>query len=157
MARQIPVAPDARADAVEAGSDAAHAITEDLAYRRLGIVNVVFVGPPGAGDRGWVLLDGGLPGTATAIRDTVGARFAAGRAPRGDPAHPWPFRPCRRAGGSGPRGDAPVYAHGLEKAYLDGSAAQESAYAVATRALELHGPPTYLTLDWDAAGASSPA
>ncbi len=34
MAQQIPVAPDARADAVEAGSDAAHAITEDLAYRR---------------------------------------------------------------------------------------------------------------------------
>ncbi|GJE29194.1 hypothetical protein LKMONMHP_4073 [Methylobacterium organophilum] len=81
MAQQIPVAPDARADAVEAGSDAAHAITEDLAYRRLGIVNVVFVGPPGAGDRGWVLVDAGPPGTATAIRDTAGARFGTGARP----------------------------------------------------------------------------
>jgi glyoxylase-like metal-dependent hydrolase (beta-lactamase superfamily II) len=32
--------------------------------------------------------------------------------------------------------------------------AQESAYAVATQALELHGPPMYYTQDWDAARTS---
>ena len=29
--------------------------------------------------------------------------------------------------------------------------AQESAYAVAVQAPEIHGPPKYLTIDWDAA------
>jgi glyoxylase-like metal-dependent hydrolase (beta-lactamase superfamily II) len=32
--------------------------------------------------------------------------------------------------------------------------AQESAYAVATQEAEVHGPPTYFTPDWDAAGVS---
>ena len=32
--------------------------------------------------------------------------------------------------------------------------AQESVYAVATQEPEMHGPPRYLTIDWEAAGSS---
>jgi glyoxylase-like metal-dependent hydrolase (beta-lactamase superfamily II) len=45
-----------------------------------------------------------------------------------------------------------------DKALIVGDAfittAQESAYAVAVQAPELHGPPRYFTHDWQAAGAS---
>src|SRR5215204_7450672 len=44
-----------------------HEITPDLAYKRLGIVNLVYFGTPHAGEGKWVLLDAGLPGTAATI------------------------------------------------------------------------------------------
>jgi hypothetical protein len=53
MAAQIPLSSDA--SALEPALDAArndrrHEVVPDVAYRRLGIVNVVFCGPPQAGD-----------------------------------------------------------------------------------------------------------
>lgn len=41
----------------------------DLAYQRLAIVNVIYYGAPGAGDRQWVLIDAGMTGTAPLIAD----------------------------------------------------------------------------------------
>jgi hypothetical protein len=53
MAAQIPLSSDARA--LEPSLDAArnartHEVVPDVANQRLGIVNVVFCGPPQAGD-----------------------------------------------------------------------------------------------------------
>ena len=48
-----------------------------MASKRLILVNVAFVGDPQAGDRGWVLIDAGLPGTAGAITSAAAARFGA--------------------------------------------------------------------------------
>lgn len=41
--------------------DGAWSVALDLCYLRLAIVNVVFFGAPGAGDRQWALIDTGLP------------------------------------------------------------------------------------------------
>jgi hypothetical protein len=49
------------------------------AYRRLGIVNIVFFGPSKAGDRGWVLIDAGLPGTKGLIKNAAAERFGSDR------------------------------------------------------------------------------
>ena len=57
-------------------------VAQDLAYLRTGIVNVVFVGPRDAGDRGWVLIDAGLPGYAGFDRSCGRAAIRPGCAAR---------------------------------------------------------------------------
>lgn len=102
--------------------DGLREVAPDLAYQRLAIVNVVFWGAPGAGDRGWVLIDAGLPGTAPFIKSAAARRFG----PRARPAaiimthghfdHVGVLETLARDW------DAPVYAHELEQPYLAGEA-----------------------------------
>lgn len=125
MAQQVSIDADARADhpaADAARQDHAHEIAPDLAYRRLGIVNVVFFGRPGAGDRGWVLVDAGIPGTRRLIEHAAAERFGEGARPA---AIVLTHGHCDHTGtleGIADAWDAPVYAHPLEHPYLNGSA-----------------------------------
>jgi hypothetical protein len=56
MAQQIEIDEQARADA-GAQSDGTHEIAPDVAYQRLAISNVIYLGMPGSAD--WVLVDAG--------------------------------------------------------------------------------------------------
>lgn len=228
MTQQIPLGRENIAG--HAAEEGAQEILPDLALLRLMIVNVVLAGPRHAGDRGWVLVDAGLPAMRGRIEAAAEARFGTGARPAAivmthahfdhtgvleDLARDW---------------DAPVYAHPLERPYLDGTAAypppdpkvgggvmslmsplfprgpvdvsgrlrdlpadgsvpfmpgwrwihtpghavghvslwreadrslvagdafittaQESAYAAAVQATEMHGPPMYYTQDWPSA------
>ena len=236
MAQQIPVDPQARADDPRRDAerdDATQAITHDVAFQRHVLVNVVFIGEPGAGDRGWVLVDAGVMGSKRAIVAAAQARFGDGARPSAIVQTHGHFDHVGVLEDLAAEWDVPVYAHALERPYLDGSAsyptpdpsvgggllarlsplyptrpvdvsghlrtlpedgtvpplpgwrwihtpghapgpvslwraadrtlivgdafvttAQESAYAVAVQEPELHGPPMYLTVDWDAARAS---
>ncbi len=234
MAEQVPLDDEALApELATARDDPTREVAPDLAYRRLGIVNVVFVGPPGAGDRGWVLVDAGLRGTAGLIRRAAAGRFGEGARPSAIVMTHGHFDHVGALVRLAEEWDAPVHAHPLERPYLDGSAAyppgdpsvgggamawlsrlyptgpvnlggrlrdlprdgtvpgmpgwrwlhtpghsvghvalwrerdrtliagdavvttaQESAYAVALQEPEMHGPPMYLTVDWEAAERS---
>lgn len=236
MAEQIPLGEEAVATSPEidaARDDHTQEVAPDLAYRRLGIVNVVFWGLPGAGDRGWVLVDAGLFGTAGFIRQAAYARFGEGARPAAIVMTHGHFDHVGALEKLAEEWDAPVYAHPLERPYLDGSAAyppgdpsvggglmarlarfypthpvnvgarlhdlppdgsvpsmpgwrwvhtpghsvghvsfwreadrtviagdafvttgQESAYEVAVQEPEMHGPPMYYTVDWEAAEES---
>lgn len=236
MTEQIPLSSEA--SAVDPALDAArndhtHEVAPDLAYRRLGIVNVAFVGRPGAGDRNWVLIDAGLPGTKALIRQAAADRFGEGARPSAIIMTHGHFDHIGALEDLAEDWDVPVYAHPLEHPYLNGSASyppgdptvgggmmaalarfyprgpvnvanrlrtlpadgsvpgmagwrwihtpghsvghvslwregdrtivagdafittrQESAYAVATQKPEMHGPPTYYTIEWDKAKSS---
>jgi glyoxylase-like metal-dependent hydrolase (beta-lactamase superfamily II) len=230
MPSQIPVGEEAVAAIRDGKLDV---VGPDLAYRRLAIVNVVLCGRPDAGDRGWVLVDAGLAGSADFIADAAEERFGAGARPSAIVMTHAHFDHVGALETLAERWGAPVYAHALERPHLDGSASypptdpaaggglmawlsplyprgpvdvgarlrtlpedgsvpgmpgwrwlhtpghteghvslwregdraliagdafittrQESAYAVALKKPELHGPPRYFTPDWAAAKAS---
>lgn len=102
--------------------DSVQALAPDLAYKRLGIVNIVFYGQPGLGDAPWVLIDAGLYGTAHSIIEAAEARF--GSAPpeaiiltHGHFDHVGALTKLAE------HWHVPIYAHPLERPYLDGRAA----------------------------------
>jgi glyoxylase-like metal-dependent hydrolase (beta-lactamase superfamily II) len=94
----------------------------DLAWLRTGIVNVAFLGHPDAGDRGWVLVDAGIPGfTGTIVRAAEhrfgGSRPAAIVLTHGHFDHVGALKELAE------RWDVPVYAHHLELPYITGRSA----------------------------------
>jgi glyoxylase-like metal-dependent hydrolase (beta-lactamase superfamily II) len=103
--------------------DHTHEIARDLAYRRLGIVNVMFVGSPGCGDRNWVLVDAGVPGTRGLIEEAAAERFGLGARPSAIVMTHGHFDHIGALEELARKWDAPVYAHALERPYLDGTAA----------------------------------
>src|SRR4051794_27396010 len=50
-------------------------VAPEVSYLFDKMVNIVFVGAPNAGDRGWVLIDAGLPGSASKIKRAAARLF----------------------------------------------------------------------------------
>ena len=73
-------------------------VLDDLAYLRTVMVNVYFVGPPDAGDREWVLVDAGMPGSADRIARRGRGAVRPRLPPGGHRPDPRPLRPRRGAG-----------------------------------------------------------
>jgi glyoxylase-like metal-dependent hydrolase (beta-lactamase superfamily II) len=123
MTDRIPLDEAARADLAATGDEGtrAHEVARDVAYQRVGIVNVVFVGMRGA--RGWVLVDAGIPGSAGLIEKAAAARFGDGNPPAAILATHGHFDHTGALETLAGRWDVPVWAHPLEQPYLDGSAA----------------------------------
>lgn len=121
-APQIPLDPAARADHAPADAqDHSHEVTTDVAYQRLAIANVIFYGPPQAGDRGWTLIDAGIPATAALIARAAAHRFGDGARPAAIVMTHGHFDHVGALEELAERWDAPVYAHAAELPFLDGS------------------------------------
>jgi len=122
---QITLDQSARADVSrreQNPDDHAHEVLPDLAYRRLGIVNVVFYSRPEMRPAQWVLVDAGLPGTARMIESAASARFGENSRPtcivmtHAHADHAGALHSLAE------KWNVPIYAHNLELPYLNGSA-----------------------------------
>jgi glyoxylase-like metal-dependent hydrolase (beta-lactamase superfamily II) len=94
-------------------------VTHDVECLRTGIVNVFLVGPPGAGDREWVLVDAGIYGFTDRIMAAAQARYGDARPAcivmtHGHFDHVGCLEELSVAWG------VPIYAHTLELPYLTG-------------------------------------
>lgn len=122
--QQVPLNREARADAQPEGD--VQVVLPDLAYQQLLIVNVLFYGAPGVGDREWILIDTGVMGATGRIRETAAQRFGAEARPaaiiltHGHFDHVGTLRELAE------HWDAPVYAHAAEPPYLNGSSSYPS-------------------------------
>lgn len=117
MAHQVHVDPAAEADRSSGGG--MHQVLPDLAYRRLMLVNAIFLGePPGP----WVLVDAGVPATSGLIIAAAGARFGRDAPPAAIVLTHGHFDHVGSLTDLLERWPVPVYAHPLEMPYLDGSA-----------------------------------
>ena len=123
MTQQVPIDPGsvAATEADDGALEAAH----DVAYRRLVFVNVVYVGQPGQPD--WVLVDTGLPGMAGSIASVAALRFGADVPPRAIVLTHGHFDHVGALETLAERWNVPLYAHRLERPYLDGSASYPKA------------------------------
>jgi glyoxylase-like metal-dependent hydrolase (beta-lactamase superfamily II) len=120
MTQQIPLDFPARADA-HTQDHAVHEIAPDIAYRRLAIVNIVLVGAAGSGNRRWVLVDAGLFGTKTFIKSAAAERFGEGARPSAIVLTHGHFDHVGVLEDLADEWDVPVYAHSLERSFLDGT------------------------------------
>jgi glyoxylase-like metal-dependent hydrolase (beta-lactamase superfamily II) len=98
-------------------------LAPDVAWLRTAIVNVAFLGLPEAGDRGWVLVDAGMPGSAELIARAAAKRFGEGARPAGIVLTHGHFDHVGALRTLAERWDAPVWAHRLELPYLTGKSA----------------------------------
>ncbi|MFU0505810.1 MBL fold metallo-hydrolase [Pseudaminobacter sp. NGMCC 1.201702] len=125
MGRQLSLDPAGRADNPDkdhARDDSTYEIASDLAYRRLGIVNVVFFGQHGAGDREWVLIDAGVMGTTGLVTEAADKRFGTDSRPSAIILTHGHFDHVGALEELADRWEVPVFAHELERPYLNGSA-----------------------------------
>lgn len=97
-----------------------HQILDDLAYLRIVMVNVYFVGTPRAGDREWVLVDAGMSGSADEIAGAAELRFGFGSRPAAIILTHGHFDHVGALVDLAARWDAPIYAHPMELPYLTG-------------------------------------
>lgn len=102
-----------------ASGRATQTIIDDIAYQRLAIVNVVYVGLPGSAD--WVLVDTGIPGSTGFIERAIEERFGEDARPRAIVMTHGHFDHVGALEELASKWDIPVYAHKAELPYLDGA------------------------------------
>jgi len=126
MTHQIRIDSGARADDPrldQERGDHTLELTPDLAYKRFTLVNVVYYGLADAGDRGWVLIDAGLPGCANAIVRAAETRFGAQTRPAAIILTHAHFDHVGSLVALARRWESvPIYAHLQEHPYLSGQA-----------------------------------
>ena len=118
MDKQVPIDSSAIADEHVEGS--VHEVAPDVAYQRLAIVNIAFIGVPGAGDRQWMLVDAGMPATAAMIAGAAARRYGEKSRPSAIVLTHGHFDHVGALETLAEQWDAPIFAHFLEHPYLDG-------------------------------------
>ncbi len=107
----------------DANGDSPKYVAPELSYLLDRIVNVCFIGAPGASDRGWTLVDCGLPGSASKIKRAAARLFGEHSRPAAIVLTHGHFDHIGAVHTLAHEWDVPVYAHELELPYLTGQSA----------------------------------
>jgi glyoxylase-like metal-dependent hydrolase (beta-lactamase superfamily II) len=122
--KRILIDPAARADDPEADhqrGDGVHEVAPDIAYMRIKMVNVAFIGLPGGGD--WFLVDAGVfAGSADAILHAAEKRFGVDARPGAILMTHGHFDHIGGLEELANRWKVPVWCHPLETPYMNGAA-----------------------------------
>jgi glyoxylase-like metal-dependent hydrolase (beta-lactamase superfamily II) len=137
MAEQIAV--ERKALAPRRALKAAWQVLADVFYKRLAIVNVAFIGSRAGG---WILIDAGLPGTASLIKHAAREQFGDQKPlaiilTHGHFDHVGALRSLSS------EWDVPIYAHELEHPFLNGSRSYPPADPGADKGLMALMSPLY--------------
>lgn len=119
MAQQVAV-DDSAVAGVVIPEESTHELLPDVAYRRLALVNVTFLGERLTGARNWVLVDAGLRGSAGVIGRVAATRFGDGGPPAAILLTHGHFDHVGALHTLAERWDVPIYTHQLEHPYLTG-------------------------------------
>lgn len=125
MSEQIPLDSSSIADNPAADArrdDHTRELLSDVAYKRLGIVNVAFYGKANAGPEAWVLIDAGVAGTAGIIRRAAQDRFGKNARPSAIIVTHGHFDHAGALETLAEEWDVPIFAHEREFPYLNGTA-----------------------------------
>lgn len=115
MAVQIPIEPGSVAG--QEAKDGSIEVAPDIVFKRETMVNVVFVGKPSS----WVLVDAGIRGSASSIKEVAKNRFGEGARPGCIVMTHGHFDHVGALVELAEEWDVPVYAHVLEHPYLNGT------------------------------------
>ncbi len=130
MDEQIPLDSSSFADNPKADAkrdDHTRELLSDVAYKRLGIVNVAFYGKANAGPDAWVLIDAGVAGTAGIIRRAAEDRFGKDARPAAIILTHGHFDHAGALQTLAEEWDVPIFAHELELPYLNGTSSYPPA------------------------------
>lgn len=104
----------------EGTADAPKYVAPEVSYLLDRIVNVCFIGAPGETNRSWILVDCGLPGSASKIKEAASRLFGEGSRPAAIVLTHGHFDHIGAVHTLAHEWDVPVYAHELELPYLTG-------------------------------------